>query len=128
MKDTEIINLDGTVSIGEDLPYTLEGHCMLTLDDGRVIIIGGKNQDGMKEKVWFFNSQKNPESTFEKGPSLKTPRQNHACALFNNPMNGNKKFVLVAGGQGEGTYLKDTEILEIKSTYDENDEWNDECK
>ena len=113
MKETEIINgTDGTVSIGEDLPDKLEGHCMLTLDDGRVMILGGKKDKVMKENVWIFNSPTNPASEPIELHSMHTARQRHACALFNNPMNGNKQFVLVAGGQD----VNDAEILEIKPT------------
>ena len=113
MKSTEIIYTNGTISEGRvSLPYRLEGHCILTLNDGRIMIIGGKNKNGMKEKVWFFNSPTNPASEPIELHSMHTARQRHACALFNNPMNGNKQFVLVAGGQD----VNDAEILEIKPT------------
>ena len=41
LASTEYIHLDGTVQQGPDLPFATAQHCMVTLHDGRVMVIGG---------------------------------------------------------------------------------------
>ena len=127
MKSTEVINSDGTISKGEDLPYSLQGHCMLTLHDGRIMIIGGSSGDKTgKTAVNFFDFT---TGKFTSGPSMLTGRLIHACALFKDPNNNNKETALVAGGiekYGNGiefSWTSKVEILEIKDTYHPDEGW-----
>ena len=71
-------------------------HCMITLHDGRIMILGGFSPSLSHErKVWIFNATTNE---FTAGPNMIYSRSDHACALFKNPLNGNMS-VLVAGGR-----------------------------
>ena len=41
LASTELVSQDGTISDGTPLPVAREEHCMVTLHDGRVMILGG---------------------------------------------------------------------------------------
>ena len=41
LANTELVSQDGTISYGTPLPAPRTGHCMVTLHDGRVMILGG---------------------------------------------------------------------------------------
>ena len=41
LASTELVKKDGTISVGPPLPEAQEDHCMVTLHDGRVMILGG---------------------------------------------------------------------------------------
>ena len=96
-KSTEFVHGDGTVTIGPDLPTARYGHCMVTLHDGKVMIIGGYHED---HDVLVFDQSNN---VFTTGPSTLEKRFYHACTLFNSPLHGNRPIVLAAGGSGSGT-------------------------
>ena len=41
LASTELVKQDGTISVGTPLPVARRRHCMVTLQDGRVMILGG---------------------------------------------------------------------------------------
>ena len=41
LASTEIVKLDGSVLVGQDLPVATDSHCMVKMHDGRVAILGG---------------------------------------------------------------------------------------
>ena len=41
LASTELVSQDGTISYGTPLPAARMGHCMVTLRDGNVMILGG---------------------------------------------------------------------------------------
>ena len=98
----------GNISYGTSLPYSLTAHCMVTLHDGRIMILGGFSPSTTHEKkVWIFNSTAN---SFTAGPNMIYSRSDHACALFLNPLTNNRS-VLVAGGKS----TSQVELLEYET-------------
>ena len=98
----------GTISYGTSLKYSLTAHCMVTLHDGRIMILGGFSPSTSHEnKVWIFNSTDN---SFTAGPNMIYSRSDHGCALFKNPLNGNWS-VLVVGGK----FTSQVELLEYEN-------------
>ena len=91
------------MTAGISLPYKVRGHCVVTLNDGRVMILGGYS--GMEEsgywlwsplrKVLIFNST---SGTFSDAPDMLYTRRDHACASFNSPLHNHREVVLAAGG------------------------------
>ena len=66
---------------------------MVTLHDGKVMIIGGYPT---YHDVLVFDQSNNGFTT---GPSTLEGRH-AACTLFNSPLHGNRPIVLAAGGDG----------------------------
>ena len=42
LASTELVKQDGTISVGTPLPAARYGHCMVTLRDGKVMILGAQ--------------------------------------------------------------------------------------
>ncbi len=66
LASTEFIHADGTVTNGPNLPVARYGHCMVTLHDGKVIIIGGYPSSLYKNVLVFDPA----DNSFTTGPSL----------------------------------------------------------
>ena len=98
LASTEIVRLDGSVTEGPDLPVATQGHCMVTMHDARVVIIGGYPRGNQSSQVYIFDGLNN---TYTNGPSLLFDRYLAACTLFYSKLHGNRPVILAAGG-GEG--------------------------
>ena len=48
LASTEMVKQDGTISVGTSLPAARYGHCMVTLRDGKVMILGAWWPDSLK--------------------------------------------------------------------------------
>ena len=94
LDSTEIINSNGSVTAGISLPYPVRLHCVVTLNDGRVMILGGYPASN-KRKVLIFNST---SGTFSDAPDMLYTRGYHGCASFNSPLHNHREVVLAAGG------------------------------
>ena len=97
LESTEYIFSNGSVSSGPNMPAARYGHCMVTLDDGKVMILGGYPTSKI---VLIFDPEDN---TFNTGPSLLFNRYYFGCAVFKSPLHNNRPVVLAAGGSGQKT-------------------------
>ena len=106
------------MTAGISLPYKVRGHCVVTLNDGRVMILGGYD-GGMVgsygRKVLIFNST---SGTFSDAPDMLTTRYYHGCATFNSPLHNNREVVLAAGG-------KERESVELLDYQTEGSSWQE---
>ena len=50
---TEIIHLNGTITIGTPLPAIRAGHCMVTLNQNEILIIGGYPPRNKKQTMFY---------------------------------------------------------------------------
>ena len=82
------------MTAGISLPYTVYAHCVVTLNDGRVMILGGRDGSSLR-KVLIFNST---SGTFSDAPDMLYTRGFHGCASFNSPLHNHREVVLAAGG------------------------------
>ena len=80
---------------GISLPYPVSSHCVVTLNDGRVMILGGADASSWSRKVLIFNST---SGTFSDAPDMLYTRSEHGCASFNSPLHNHREVVLAAGG------------------------------
>ena len=85
------------MTAGISLPYTVYAHCVVTLNDGRVMILGGRDGSSLR-KVLIFNST---SGTFSDAPDMLYTRSSPGCATFNSPLHNHREVVLVAGGSGQ---------------------------
>ena len=83
---TELIFSNGSVTHGPNLPAPRAGHCMVTLDDGKFMILGGYPSSFFKSVLIL-----NPETfTFTNGPSLLNKRDAAGCTHFRSPLHNNR--------------------------------------
>ena len=99
LDSTEFIFSNGSVNNGPNMPAARHGHCLVTLDNGKVMILGGYPSLNYKNLMIF-----DPEdNTFNTGPSLLFNRVYFGCALFKSPLHNNRPVVLAAGGSEQKT-------------------------
>ena len=96
LASTEFIHANGSVTSGPNLPEARRGHCMVTLHDSKVMIIGGYSHSS----VLVFNTADNSYTT---GPSMSYSRGSPACTLFHSDLHNGRPVVLAAGGSYETT-------------------------
>ena len=103
--DAEIWSFTGSVTI--PLPYPVLFHSATLLPNGKVLIVGGINQQGDSlSSAELFDPSSN---TFSATGSLGTPRAHHTATLLPNGK------VLIAGGRfnmDEGVTLQSIEIYD----------------
>ena len=83
------------MTAGISLPYAVSHHCVVTLNDGRVMILGGNDGSSWLRKVLIFNST---SGTFSDAPDMLYTRYYHGCASFQSPLHNHREVVLAAGG------------------------------
>ena len=110
-KDTEYIQIDGTVSPGPDLPLKIYGHTILSINKTHSILIGGTSINGYSNKTWFYNHSK---KYWIPGPVLMIGRYDHTAGIIRDKQK-NEATVVVVGGVCNGTVLDSVEVLNLKS-------------
>jgi hypothetical protein len=110
-KSTEFVQLTGT-TLGPDLPLELTYHCLVSLNDTTLLLIGGRLSGGTKSNAtWFYHTDHN---IWTDGPSLILGRSSLSCALFKSPQHGHTDTVIITGGYN-GESLASTEFLNLDS-------------
>lgn len=104
LDSTEVISNNGDISPGISLPNKVNNHCILSLEDGRMLISGGFAQN---KKVWFYDDQ----NGFTPGPDMLEKREGHACSTFKSALHQQREVALVAGGD----YRDDVEVLDYQT-------------
>ena len=95
MASTEFIHANGNVTSGTNLPVARYGHCMVTLHDGKVMILGAANPTSQRKNVIIYDPEDN---TYTNGPSMSYERRDSGCTLFNSALHNGRPVVLAAGG------------------------------
>ena len=111
LKSTEIINENGQVSQGPNMPLAIMTHTIATVNASTLIISGGhtsaSSQNFWSPLTWYFN---HVTQKFQEGPSLMERRSFHASATVVDH-NTNENIVVVAGGMQGDRLLDSTELL-----------------
>ena len=116
LASSDFVFLNGTTKKGPTLPQVRDGHCMLQLDDKKVMLIGSSAGD--PKSTVNYNSENN---TFTEGPRLNENRAVSGCMVFKSPMHDGRTVALVVGGYYSS---KTSEILDFTKP---GNEW-EACK
>ena len=96
LSSSELIG-PGVSSEGPQLPIEVEEHCLVRLDETRVMMIGGFDNTNYETSanthIYDFGS-----FTWSNGPALNTARKLLGCGTFRSAAHGGKTMVVVAGG------------------------------
>ena len=106
-RQSEFVFLNGSAIKGPNLPTSRIRHCMVTLDDGKVMVLGGDRYTS--KRVSLFDPQ---TSTFTNGSDLLYEREYAGCTVFKSPLHDNRPVVLAAGGRNQAT----AEVLDYTKT------------
>ena len=95
LASTEFIYANGTTQSGPNMPVARWEHCMVTLHDGKVMILGSYDPASLHKNVIIMDPATN---SFSSGPSLNYVRRDAGCTLFNSALHNGRPVVLAAGG------------------------------
>jgi hypothetical protein len=109
---TEFVELNGTIP-GPDLPLVVQDHCLVSLNDTNILLIGGCTGGLTKARVTFYYNIE--LKTWTDGPLLIIGRCLHSCALFKSHLHNHTDTVIVTGGNTEGNYGNTAEFLNLDS-------------
>ena len=108
LQSTEIINENGQVSLGPNMPTALNDHTIATVNASTLIISGGRtNGNNYTPLTWYFN---HVTQKFQEGPSLMEGRSEHASGRVVDHET-DENIVVVAGGWNGDGILDSTELL-----------------
>ena len=109
LKSTEVIQRDGTIVAGPDLPVGLQGHTITeTKEDEQYMLIGGYSAGKYHNSTYYhYNTSNGP---WQEGPDLKEARYGHTAGLIFDKVN-HTQYTVVVGGLNEGHALRSVEIL-----------------
>jgi hypothetical protein len=113
---TEFVQLTGSTP-GPNLPFEVVDHCLVSLNDTTLLLIGGRLLDWTRSNwlrskaTYYYNTD---HKTWTDGPSMTIGRSSHSCALFKSPQHGHTDTVIVTGG-AETSLLASTEYLNLES-------------
>ena len=113
LQSTEIINENGQVSQGPNMPIALAFHAIATVNASTIIISGGtsKSSDNpvyYNHLTWYFN---HVTQKFQEGPSLMDSRSGHASGTVVDQETSENIVVVTGGATGGISYLDSTELL-----------------
>jgi hypothetical protein len=115
--DASLLNLNSSEMLTEEgwdsnipsLPFTIYGHCVVTVNSTTVMAIGGY-QNGFSGKTFYFTFG---EESWTEGPELKNKRRYHSCGKIRRDKDSQEMSIIVAGGtDGFFSFLSSVEILD----------------
>ena len=109
LKTSEIINVDGEVRDGPDLPIALLQHAMSKINDTVSLLSGGvTNMNTASAQTWFYNHD---TEAFTSGPDLMESRLDHGSAMNVDRVTKAKIAVVTGGACCNGNVMDSTEML-----------------
>ena len=108
LKSTEVIQRDGTIVAGPDLPVAVAGHTITeTKEDEQYMLIGGYSGQVYKSTYYHDNTSNGP---WLEGPDLNEARYGHTAGLIFDKVN-HTQYTVVVGGWNGSHFLRSVEIL-----------------
>ena len=108
LKSTEVIQRDGTIVAGPDLPAAVRGHTITeTKEDEQYMLIGGHSGQVHKSTYYHY---KTSNDTWLEGPDLNEARCGHTAGLIFDKVN-HTQYTVVVGGRNGSHFLRSVEIL-----------------
>ena len=99
LQSSEIINEDGSITEGPQLPIAISNHAIASINSTvSIITTGSTNANYYSDgKTWYFN---HATQEFQPGPNLLEARDYHSMGTITD-QHTKEKTVIVAGGFGE---------------------------
>ena len=132
-KTSEIINVDGGVSDGPELPTEVSGHAITSINDTVSILSGGtlgnySASNYFSTQTWYYNHE---SQSFTSGPNLLVGREAHGSATNVDKVTKAKVAVVAGGwngGGGDSTIRMDSTELLINGQWQTGTIFNAESK
>jgi len=117
LASTELVSQDGTISDGTPLPVARSRHCMVTLHDGRVMILGGM-PGSVRKSVLIFDASDN---SFINGADSPYYLIDGVCTIFHSAMHENRPVVFAGYIRPKPSVINKAQLLDytLKNTWEE---------
>ena len=113
LKSTELIQRDGRIIAGPELPVGAEGHAIVeVLPDEQYILIGGDTEDGYDSKATYVFNVNNERWT--RGPDLIEGRNSHTAGIIHDSVT-HDPYIVVVGGWISGAVSRSVEKMKVGS-------------
>jgi hypothetical protein len=109
LNSAEMFTEEGWESNIPSLPVTISGHCMVTVNSTTVMVIGGRQNDQISGKTFYYTFG---EESWTEGPELKNKRRYHSCGKIRRNKESQEMSIIVAGGWDGSSELSSVEILD----------------
>jgi len=105
LSSTELRGPDGKWKKYVKLPAPTAGHCMVTLDENRVLLAGGRQSNYAHSRTYIFDRT---TGLWERKQNMLSRREDHSCALVD------KNKVIMTGGV-DNSGLSTTEVYSLST-------------
>ncbi len=109
LNSAEMLTEEGWERNIPSLPVTIALHCMVTVNSTTVMVIGGRQNDQISGKTFYFTIG---EESWTEGPALKIKRGLHSCGKIRRNKESQEMSIIVAGCYDGSSTLSSVEILD----------------
>jgi hypothetical protein len=108
LQTSEFVSIGQPSVKGPDLPYAVEGHCLVGVNSSTALLCGGCNTDNLNDCLYMDLE----DHSWSQGPSMITKRCYHSCGIFKSAAHQGINVVIAVGGWNNDDYLDSVEILD----------------
>jgi hypothetical protein len=108
LQTSEFVSIGQPSVQGPDLPYAVQGHCLVGLNSSTALLCGGSNNGGFLNECHYMDLE---DHSWSQGPSMMTKRRSHSCGIFKSAAHQGRNIVIAAGGYN-GADLDSVEFLD----------------
>jgi hypothetical protein len=116
LQTSEFVSMGQAAVKGPDLPYAVEGHCLVGVNSSTALLCGGQNSGWYLYNTHILNAcyyMDLEDHSWSKGPFMMTKRVQHSCGIFKSAAHQGRNVVIVAGGYNyDDDYLDSVEFLD----------------
>lgn len=116
LKTTELIDFNGKISAGPNLPQPLVGHTSVQMKRN-IVIIGGHNGEEGTKTTYIFGL----DTVFiGEGPTLSNERYDHGCCSFPSENHNGRTAIVVVGGWPDAKSVEILDFYKSGSTWEKS--------
>jgi hypothetical protein len=108
LQTSEFVSIGQPSVQGPDLPYAVDGHCLVGVNSSTALLCGGYNGQGLNE-CHYMDWE---DHSWSQGPSMMTKRMLHSCGIFKSAAHQGRNIVIAAGGYNTDDNLDSVEMLD----------------
>jgi hypothetical protein len=108
LQTSEFVSIGQPSVQGPDLPYAVDGHCLVGVNSSTALLCGGSNNDQYFNECHYMDWE---DHSWSQGPSMMAKREEHSCGIFKSAAHQGRNIVIAAGGFN-GADLDSVEFLD----------------
>jgi hypothetical protein len=95
LQTSEFVSIGQPSVQGPDLPYAVNGHCLVGVNSSTALLCGGFNGGTTFNECHYIDLE---DHSWSPGPSMMTKRSWHSCGTFKSAAHQGRNIVIAAGG------------------------------